>query len=178
MVRRLSSSGQVARWILTLLVLAGVATVWITGLQAAAAGEERGFAEAPAVVASRSLPMFDGPPMVPGERRTGCTAVRNDGGSPARVVLFGRTGGTGLDRHLRLTVIRGKGTCNDFRPDGTLYRGSLRDFPDDAGSGIADQHVALLPGESRTYRFAVRLAGDAPQGLTVSQSFLWRASTV
>lgn len=186
MVRRLSSSGPIARWILTLLVLAGVATVWVTGLQAAAAGEERGFVEAPAVVTSRSLPMFGGPPMVPGERRAGCTVVQNEGGSPARVVLFGRTGGTGLDAHLGLTVLRGSGSCEDFRRDptdhrglgaGVLFRGTLRGFPDDPAAALADPATTWEPGEAHAYRFVVRLVEEAPQGLTASQSFVWQTST-
>lgn len=183
MTRGRTRQGSIARWLVTLLVSGAVLTVTATSLQAysGSRGEDRSFQGAPQALTDSSggVAMFDGPPMTPGESRTGCMVVRNQSGSPARVVLFGRTGGTGLDAHLELKVVRGTGPCDDFRRDassGALYRGTVQGFPDDARSGLVDPAGTWEPGESHTYRFVVRLSDDAPQGLTASQSFVWQTS--
>lgn len=138
---------------------------------------------------ARGVPMFRKPPMKPGESRSGCLVVANHGEGPTRVTMFGRTGGTGLDAHLMLTVVRGAASsststnCAGFRPDrsdyvglgdGVIFRGTLSAFPDDAADGLLDPGGSWQPGEAHAYRFVVRLSGQAPQGLTATQSFMWQ----
>lgn len=183
MIGRVARSSTIARSLATLLVSGAVLAVTATSLQAYAAsrGEDRGLHDAPQAAATSTggSTMFEGPPMAPGEARTGCMVVRNDSSLPARVVLFGRTLGTGLDAHLELKVVRGTGAYKDFDrdpSDAVLYRGTLRGFPDDAASGLVDPAGSWVPGESHTYRFVVRLSDDAPQGLTAGQSFVWQIS--
>lgn len=183
MIRGGTRQGPVARWLVTLLVSGAALAVSATSLQALVTSsvEDHGFHDAlqALVDSSGGMAMFDGPPMAPGESRTGCMVARNDSGQPARVVLFGRTAGTGLDAHLQLKVVRGSGTCDDFDRDAVasvLYRGTLQGFPDDAGSGLVDPAGTWKPGELHAYRFVVRLADDTPQGLIASQTFVWHTS--
>lgn len=183
MIRRGTRQGPVARWLVALLVSGAVLAVTATSLQALATSrdENHGFHDAPLAVADSSggMAMFDGRPMAPGERRTGCMVVRNDSASPASIALSGRTGGTGLEAHLELKVIRGSGTCDDFDRDASaavLYRGTLQGFPHDARSSLVDPAGSWEPGESHTYRFVIRLSDDAPQGLTAGQTFVWHTS--
>jgi hypothetical protein len=128
--------------------------------------------------------MFLDAPMAPGESTASCISITNQSTVAADVRMFGSTQGTGLDRYLRLTVVRGHGTralegsCRGFRPDarGVVFEGSLRAFPDAFANGMRDARVAWVPGESHAYRFLLRLRGvNAAQGLTARQSILWEA---
>lgn len=140
--------------------------------------------------------MFTLPNAAPGSGDTGCITVTYHGESEATVRLYGTTTGTGLDRYLDLTVTRGtfpSGTppfdsCGGFVPDppdyigagaGTIYAGTLADFPDSYDAGLADPPGAPEPwadSETHAYRFAVTLGDDnAAQGLTAGQTFTWEA---
>jgi hypothetical protein len=105
------------------------------------------------------------------------------------VSLHGHTGGTGLDASVDLTVTRGVVRNGAFFSDernhlglgaGVVFQGTLRDFPDAPEAGLVDATRSARerwsPGESHAYRFDVSLAStNAAQGLTVVQSFTWRA---
>ena len=125
----------------------------------------------------------------PGQTASGCIVIRYAGGSPATVTLYGQTKGTGLDRYVDLTVLRGVVKRRSFSPDrtnylgagpGVVYRGTLADFPDSGARGIADptsrRPERWTSGEAHAYRFVVALQdANAAQVLTVTQSFIWRA---
>lgn len=186
-----------ARWLATMAVAASVALTAIPALGALAAPRAlSGMVDHSPMLADALNPvdtLFDGPPMAPGESRAACALVVNRGEAPGMVRLHGRTTGEALDAFLELTVTRGTmpsssvaRSCADFRPDpaghmglgpGVLYEGTLRAFPDDAQGAILDPGLPWEPGEAHAYRFVVRLAEDAPPGLTVQQSFVWQATT-
>jgi hypothetical protein len=108
----------------------------------------------------------------PGDSATGCVAVTYRGEVPARVRLFGTTGGTGFGRYLDLLVELG-GECRPFRRAAVAYRGTLRGFPDSLGEAIG---ARWAPGETRAYRFSVRVRdANEAQGLTTAQTFTWVA---
>ena len=133
----------------------------------------------------------------PGQSDSGCVVLAYAGPGPASVRLYGRTTGTGLDRHVRLTVTRGTisqtaaGSCRGFAPDatnylgagpGVLFRGTLRRFADSSSEGNPDPVQAYrklwAPGESHAYKLTVSLtAGNAAQGLRAGQTFTWAAES-
>jgi hypothetical protein len=124
-----------------------------------------------------------------------CLQVSYTGSVPVTVRLYGSTTGTGLDPYLDLTVTRGTlpsltaGSCSGFTPDGAdhigagpgvMYRGSLRDFPDDYLGGLVDPQAASPEswgdGERHAYRFQITVRDDnAAQGRTAGQAFVWEA---
>lgn len=125
----------------------------------------------------------------PGAVARGCVLVTYTGSKPARVVLYGRTKGTGLDRHVDLTVRRGRMVRKAFKADGknylrlgggVIYSGTLQLYPDSAGSGLKDAAKRAperwTRGESHAYEFVVTLRDtNLAQGLTALQAFTWRA---
>lgn len=128
---------------------------------------------------------------------TSCLLVSYTGSIPVTVRMYGGTTGTGLDAYLDLTVTRGKlpsltvGSCSGFTPDpanhigagaGVIYRGNLRDFPDDYLVGLVDPDSASgsaefwVDGERHAYRFQITVRDDnAAQGHTAGQAFVWEA---
>ncbi|HEX2028877.1 MAG TPA: hypothetical protein VHF25_12855 [Nitriliruptorales bacterium] len=125
--------------------------------------------------------LFDADRLAPGPAGSNCVRVSYLGGGAASVRLFGRSGGTGLDRSLHLTVEAGTGgafgDCTGF--SGTeLYDGLLQDFTQahaDFPSGL----VGVSPSSSQpttTYRFSVWLLDDpGAQGRTASATLIWEA---
>lgn len=134
----------------------------------------------------------------PGDIRASCVLVTYTGKLPALLRLYGTTRGTGLGRHLHLTVIRGRSTtgvfpsCRGFMPDrknylgagrGVVFDGSLAGFADSYRAAGADPtprfRRAWKPGESHVYKLIVSLGHDnAAQGLTARQSFTWEARSM
>lgn len=109
----------------------------------------------------------------PGESAVGCVVVAYRGDEPARVRLYGATRGTGFDRYLDLLVERGA-SCDAFRRDAVVFRGTLATFPDSAQRAIDENWE---PEEKRAYRFEVQVRDDeAAQGLTARQTFTWVAT--
>lgn len=128
---------------------------------------------------------------------TSCLQVSYTGSVPVTVRMYGSTTGTGLDPYLDLTVTRGTlpsltvGSCSGFTLDaanhigagpGVVYRGSLRDFPDDYLGGLVDPDSASgsteswVDGERHAYRFQITVRDDnAAQGRTAGQTFVWEA---
>lgn len=126
---------------------------------------------------------------------TSCLHVSYTGSVPVTVRMYGSTTGTGLDPYLDLTVTRGTlpaltaGSCSGFAPDtanhigagpGVIYRGSLRDYPDEYSGGLVDREAggpeSWADGERHAYRFQISLRNDnAAQGRTAGQTFVWEA---
>lgn len=133
----------------------------------------------------------------PGDSVTGCIVVTYDGTLPATVVLYGATGGTGLDAYLDLKVTRGTisgtpaaGSCTNFASDatnyiaqgaGVVYSGTLQGWPGTSAAGLPDPKTGSAatwtPGEAHAYRLQVTVQNAiAGQGKTATQSFSWEAA--
>lgn len=142
------------------------------------------------------LAMFFLEGVAPGDPpATSCLQVSYTGSVPVTVRMYGSTTGTGLDPYLDLTVTRGTlpaltaGSCSGFAPDianhigagpGVMYRGSLRDYPDEYSGGLVDREAAgpesWADGERHAYRFQISVRDDnAAQGRTAGQTFVWEA---
>lgn len=174
------------RLALTTLVIGLLGPLAVAHAAAAFDADEQGpgLQPGPAPLSSRQL----GAPLTmpnggPGDTATSYVEVAYRDREAGRVVLFGTTGGTGLDRHLMLTVARGSGGPGTFAPDdedylgegrGVVFPGALAAFPDDRAGGLADPAGPWGPGETVTFRFDVRMTGtDGAQGLTATQTFSW-----
>jgi hypothetical protein len=161
-----------------IVVLLGwlAATSARAALDRAATGQGLGFDHAPPSLQVRGGASLDLAAGTPTDRTASDVTVRLSDG-PAVVRLFGRTGGTGLDRFLELTVTRGSGRGAAFRPDAVIYSGNLTKFPTSEATAIGDPGGTWDEGEAHTYRFQVRLRDvDAAQGRTATQSFAWSAA--
>ena len=133
----------------------------------------------------------------PGDTVTGCTVVTYDGTLPATVVLYGTTGGTGLDAYLDLKVTRGAisgtpaaGSCANFTADstnyiaqgaGVVYAGTLQGWPRTSAAGLPDPKTGSAAtwthGEAHAYRLQVTVqSATAGQGKTATQAFHWEAA--
>jgi hypothetical protein len=133
-----------------------------------------------------------------GDSVTACVVVTYDGSGSASVVLFGTTGGTGLDAYLDLKVTRGTisgtpaaGSCTNFTADATnyigqgaglIYSGTLQSWPDTSAAGLVDPNASSAavwtPGESHAYRLQATIqAASAAQGKTATQAFTWEAAS-
>ncbi|HET6771500.1 MAG TPA: hypothetical protein VFH75_07665 [Actinomycetota bacterium] len=142
------------------------------------------------------LAMFFLEGVAPGDPpATSCLQVSYTGSVPVTVRLYGMTTGTGLDPYLDLTLTRGTlpaltaGSCSGFAPDtanhigagpGVIYRGSLRDYPDEYSGGLVDREAGgpewWADGERHAYRFQISMRDDnAAQGRTAGQTFVWEA---
>ena len=120
----------------------------------------------------------------PGATETSDVEIAYGGTLPSSVRLYGDVRGTGLDRFLRLTVIRGTGTGPAFAPDpsdyagagpGVLYAGTLANFPASYGQALIDPGV-WNGSDTHTFRLTVTLADDNDaQGRTAAVDFHWEA---
>jgi len=128
--------------------------------------------------------MFTVTNMAPLEVATNCIVVTYSGTLlPADVVLYGVSGGSGLDAYLDLVVEEGTGasfgTCVGFSATSTIYTGgTLADFAvahTNFGNG-AGVWVPSANPESRTYRFTATLQdNNLAQGLNATATFTWEA---
>jgi hypothetical protein len=135
----------------------------------------------------------------PGDTVTACVVVSYDGTLPASVVLYGATGGSGLDAYLDLKVTRGAisgtpaaGSCTNFSADatnyinqgaGVVYSGTLQGWPDTSATGQADPKTGAAAtwahGDTHAYRLQATLqSATAGQGKTATQSFSWEAANL
>ncbi len=115
---------------------------------------------------------------------TNCIVVTYEGTLlPADVVLYGVSGGTGLDAYLDLIVEEGTGgifdNCTGFSATSTIYTGgTLADFAvahTNFGNGAGTWSPSANP-ESVTYKFTATLQDDnAAQGLGATATFTWEA---
>ena len=133
---------------------------------------------------------------IPGDSDSGCIKVTYQGSLPSTVRLYGSTGGTGLDDYLTLRVTRGAyggpdpgyKSCTGFQPDatdsigagaGVVYDGTLKDYPDDYATAVADPPSGAATwtnGEQHVYKLEVTLQANlAAQGKTATQTFTWEA---
>ena len=106
-------------------------------------------------------PLFTLPDMVPGETRTACEQVTNQGPAAADVSLYGTSSGTGLAAYLHLTIVRGSlpasaapTSCSGFVPNasdyvgdgsGVLYSGMLTAFAGAPAAALSDPVATWAP---------------------------------
>lgn len=130
-----------------------------------------------------SSAMFNATAMAPGDSVTKCIVVTySDTLVPADVVLYGVSGGTGLDAYFDVTIEEGSGgafsSCTGFTLNSTPYTGTLANFSatyTNFGNGITGWSPAANP-ESKTYRITVSLQdNNAAQGLNGTATFTWEA---
>ena len=131
-----------------------------------------------------STALFTVTNMAPLDVVTNCIVVTYEGTLlPADVVLYGVSGGTGLDAYLDLIVEEGTGgifdNCSGFSATSTIYTGgTLADFAAahiNFGNGVGTWVPSANP-ESRVYRFTVTLQDDnAAQTLDATATFTWEA---
>jgi hypothetical protein len=135
--------------------------------------------------------LFTLPNARPGTTSTSCVLITYNGAKAAKIRLYGKSSGTGLQQFVTLRVTRGtlpKGaaarSCTGFKADATNYRG--------LGSGVVYNGVlATFPtkwataypvsqrwktGAKHAYRFEALVADtNAAQGLWMNASFTWEA---
>ncbi|MCH8990177.1 MAG: hypothetical protein IIA44_00265 [Acidobacteria bacterium] len=101
---------------------------------------------------------------------------------PADVVLYGVSGGSGLDAYLDLVIDEGTGAafgnCSSFSFTSNIFTGTLTSFAathTNFGDGAGIWSPSANP-ESKTYRFTVTLQDDnAAQTLDATATFTWEA---
>ena len=101
---------------------------------------------------------------------------------PADVVLYGVSGGSGLDAYLDLVIDEGTGAafgnCSGFSFTSNIFTGTLTSFAathTNFGDGAGIWSPSANP-ESKTYRFTVTLQDDnAAQTLDATATFTWEA---
>ena len=161
------------------LALLAVA-VLVAAIRPAVSAADHFRARGPILASGDGRALFTGRPFAPGETRSRCITVTNRGAGQGPVRLYGQTSGSGLDRYLVMSVVRGTLTgtsrsCRGFHAARPVFRGSLRQFPDTYRGGI--RLGAWAPRETHVFRFTVRLRNDpAAQGLAAGQSFLWQSA--
>ena len=130
--------------------------------------------------------LFDVSSLRPGDSGSRCIAVTYTGTVPAQVRMFvapGDVSGTGLDRHLTVTVSEGSGgsfaSCSGFTAATTSSGirlstlASTASTATDWGSGIGS-FAPTGVGQVRVYRIGYQLtAGAAAQGLTTRFRLTW-----
>jgi hypothetical protein len=140
----------------------------------------QGFDQMPAIVStSEGALTLDG--VEPGAAAIEYVTVRTPSAA-AGVELTTAVSGTGLDRFVRITVVRGSGTGATFRADGAdhadlgpgvLYEGTLAGL---RGTSLVDPAGSWRAGEAHTYRIVGTLDDtNAAQGLTASVDLAWTA---
>ena len=101
---------------------------------------------------------------------------------PADVLLYGVSGGSGLDAYLDLVIDEGTGAafgnCSGFSFTSNIFTGTLTSFAathTNFGDGAGIWSPSTNP-ESKTYRFTVTLQDDnAAQTLDATATFTWEA---
>ena len=127
--------------------------------------------------------MFTVSGMKPLDVVTNCIVVTYEGTLlPADVVLYGVSGGSGLDAYLDLVIDEGTGAafgnCSGFSFTSNIFTGTLTSFAathTNFGDGAGIWSPSANP-ESKTYRFTVTLQDDnAAQTLDATATFTWEA---
>ena len=131
-----------------------------------------------------STALFTVTNMAPLDVVTSCIVVTYEGTLlPADVVLYGVSGGSGLDAYLDLIVEEGTGgifdNCSGFSATSTVYTGgTLADFAvahTNFGNGAGTWTPSANP-ESVTFKFTVTLQdNNAAQSLDATATFTWEA---
>ena len=149
-------------------------------LNASPTADGQGFGRAPAIVSSSEGALtLDG--AAPGTSAIEYVTVRTPSAA-AGVELTTAVSGTGLDRFLRITVVRGSGTGASFRPDsadhadlgpGVLYEGTVAGL---RATSLVDPGGTWTAEEAHSYRIVGTLDDtNAAQGLTASVDLAWTA---
>ena len=127
--------------------------------------------------------MFEVLGMKPLDVVTNCIVVTYAGTLlPADVLLYGVSGGSGLDAYLDLVIDEGTGAafgnCSGFSFTSNIFTGTLTSFAathTNFGDGAGIWSPSTNP-ESVTYRFTVTLQDDnAAQTLDATAEFTWEA---
>ena len=135
--------------------------------------------------------LYNLPAAKPGVVTTSCVLITYNGAKAAKVRLYGKSTGTGLQQFVTLRVTRGtlpRGaaarSCSGFKADATNYRGLgngvvyngvLATFPASYKTAYA-QSQTWKTGAKHAYKFEVQLADtNSAQGLSTSSSFTWQA---
>lgn len=123
----------------------------------------------------------------PGAAATRCITVTSTGSVPAHVRLYGSSKTTSKSLSSNLTVAvqagsgGGSGTCADFVPSSTVYRGTLNAMPTGFSTGVGDWATTGNPlGESRSYEITVSMpsnASTASQAGSAGVAFTWEAQS-
>ena len=128
----------------------------------------------------RGATLFDLPALLPGSPVSNCLEVAYRGSEfDGEVWLFSKGGGA-LAPYLDTTILVGEGggfdDCEGFRPEGTLFRGTLDELATEHGvDGSPLRAFSLDHAEVvRTFMFTFTLRDDprAAQG-TATTSFEW-----
>ena len=135
--------------------------------------------------------LFTLPNARPGSTSTSCVLITYNGAKAAKIRLYGKSSGTGLQQFVTLRVTRGtlpRGSaarsCSGFKADATNYRSLgkgviyndvLASFPN-TWAKAASIGTAWKTGAKHAYRFEVQVGDDnAAQGLWMSSGFTWQA---
>ena len=135
--------------------------------------------------------LFTLPNAKPGTTSTSCVVITYNGARAAKIRLYGKSSGSGLQSFVNLRVTRGtlpRGSgarsCSGFKADATNYRalgkgvvynGVLASFPTSWKKAYA-QSQTWKTGAKHAYRFEVSVAdSNAAQGLWMSSGFTWEA---
>ncbi len=135
--------------------------------------------------------LFTLPNAKPGTTSTSCVLITYNGAKAAKIRLYGKTSGTGLQQFVTLRVTRGtlpRGaaarSCSGFKADatnyrslgkGVIYNGVLASFPN-TWATAASIGTAWKTGAKHAYKFEVQVGDDnAAQGLWMSSGFTWQA---
>lgn len=132
----------------------------------------------------------------PGDSFIRCIQVdyASTGGVLSNLKLYGRTGGTGLDKYIDLRIRRGtqtagastgSGDCTGFTPDTTDFQGNgagvfvdttLDQFPQSFATGVSDPVPSWASGDKAVYEITMTVQNDnAAQGLSATQDFSFEA---
>lgn len=135
--------------------------------------------------------LFTLPNAKPGTTSTSCVLITYNGAKAAKIRLYGKSSGTGLQQFVTLRVTRGtlpRGSgarsCSGFKADaanyrslgkGVIYKGVLASFPT-TWAKASSIGTAWQTGAKHAYRFEVRVGDDnAAQGLWMTSGFTWQA---
>ena len=135
--------------------------------------------------------LFTLPNARPGSTSTSCVLITYNGAKAAKIRLYGKTSGTGLQQFVTLRVTRGtlpKGaaarSCSGFKADatnyrslgkGVIYNGVLASFPT-TWAKASSIGATWKKGAKHAYRFEVQVGDDnAAQGLWMTSGFTRQA---
>jgi len=169
----------IRRLFLSCLVMGVFGTLAAHGLLGAIDASALGFAGGsdPVSVTSRpDRPMFELGPLEPGRLATSYERLTYRGAAAGEIRLFADVEDAGLARHLTVTVTSGTGRGAGFvaDQDGVLFSGLLSRFPTGWADGITGDD-AWNAGETRAFRFEVRLSENVTPGATAGATFAWEA---
>jgi len=139
----------------------------------------------------RGRALYTLPSARPGVVTTSCVLITYNGAKAAKIRLYGKSTGTGLQQFVTLRVTRGtlpRGaaarSCSGFKADatnykglgkGVIYNGVLASFAN-TWAKASSIGTAWKTGAKHAYKFEVQIADtNSAQGLSTTSSFTWEA---